>query len=53
MKKYMILPEYREKWGDGDIDNDELWIVTEEEIARFAYSWVKEKAELMQEVEEV
>lgn len=53
MKKYMILPEYRENWGDGDVHNDELWSVTDEEISRLALAWDKEKAELMKEVVEV
>ena len=56
MKKYIVLREYRAglaTWNAvNDIDDDSLWVVTEEEIERLAVEWGKDKADLMAQVKE-
>jgi len=50
---YIVKREYREAWNsENDVDNDEEWIVTDAEIERLAIEWGKDKAELMEQVEE-
>ncbi len=55
MKKYIIKMEYRADWNpvEGDLRNDNDWIVTANEIEELAAAWGKEKEELMEEVEEI
>lgn len=49
MKKYTVLPEYRDLWS-----NDPEWdgTVDEKEIKRLASEWGKTVEELMEQVEE-
>lgn len=55
MKEYIIKIEHRADWNpvEGDLHNDNDWIVTEKEIEELAAAWGKEKGELLEEVEEI
>jgi hypothetical protein len=54
MKKYIVNYENREMWNtENDINNDELWIVTEQEIKRLAVEWGVDVDELIEQVEEI
>jgi hypothetical protein len=53
MKKYIVIPEYRGLWNSVDnIDNDSLWIVTEDDIKMLAQEWDTSVEALMEQVEE-
>ena len=54
MKKYIVKFEHRVNWSNfGDINDDNDWIVTEKDIEDMAIGWGKDKAELMEQVEEM
>ena len=53
MKQYIVKREYREAWNtERDVNENTQWIVNEVEIDRLAAEWGKDKAELMEQVEE-
>lgn len=52
--KYIVNYECREKWNtENDINNDDLWIVDDQEIKRLATEWGVDIDELMEQVEEI
>ena len=54
MKKYIVNYENRVNWNtENDINNDELWIVDENEIKRLAVEWGVDVDELMEQVDEI
>lgn len=54
MKKYIVKYENRVNWNtENDINNDELWIVDENEIKCLAVEWGVDVDELMEQVDEI
>ena len=51
--KYIVKFEHRVNWSNfEDINDDNDWVVTEKDIEDMAIGWGKDKAELMEQVEE-
>lgn len=53
-KKFKVNREYRTMWSNAhDIDNEENWIVSGNEIWCLSACWNKDVSELLQQVSEI